>query len=218
MQFGAGFRGKARQKGLEGGDAGHGKLLGARQSKHGGQLPELPLQKVTGVGEAQKSGVAAQLGRSAEDGDGTQLFQDVRIAHDHRFGRGGLIVRLVFPDHGADVIDLAAGEVGGGQNGVRALLGVGDVIPARELIDGRGPVAGKDAEVVEPDGRKDDVVVVRQRLTDAEAQVIEPRLMSELVHGTAFGSEQPLQFGAELRRCAHGGRLARPASWSRECC
>ena len=161
-----------------------------------------------------EASVPAHLADGAQDGDGAQLLQEVRVAQQGALKCGRLAGRKMRPNGLDDSRDLALGKAELFQNGRRVAGGVGHVVPGRQGHVLLGAVADEDAKIMHPGGDKEDVVVVGLVFRQPGGQVIKPGLMAEFVRRLRLGADvvhDSLSAGGFV----HGGSIAGPRGMAR---
>lgn len=125
-----------------------------------GEFRQILSRHPDGSGERRIPGIPPDFAHLAHDPDGSQLFEDVRVAHDYTLDTGRPGAGLVGADHFDHGRNLLLGETGLRENAGSPRVRVRHVVPTREGVGILWAVAGENSKVVQPDGRVDDVAVL----------------------------------------------------------
>jgi len=174
------------EEGFEDCDAGFGEAAGGVQSDLARQMLERAAQRGDRVGEARKTGIAADLTDGTQDADGTELLEDIGVAEDDGFGGGGVVPGLMLADDLEDGGDFRFGEAGVAEDLRGVGAGVSDMIPAGEFLGILGAVADEDAEIMKPGGGQNDVAVVVESDADGVDERLQAGLVSKFVDGAGL--------------------------------
>jgi hypothetical protein len=162
-------------------NSGPSQTAGTVEVKLARQFLKIPAQDSNCVGETGKAGIPSDLADRAQNADGAQLFKDVGIAEDGGFDGVGLVAGLVLPngrEYGGDLV-LREAHLAEDVRGKGA--GVGNVVPAAEVVRILGSVAYKDTEVVQPGGGDNDVPVVGMVRANRPSELDQAGLVTEFI-------------------------------------
>ena len=168
-------------------NSGRSQTAGALKAQLARQDVEIPPENGNGVGKAGKARIAADLADDSQNSDGAQLLENVGVAKNGGLDGCGLVAGLVLPDGCEDGRDFVVGEAGCAEDFRSAGTSIVNMVPAGEFDWILGAVADKDAEVVQPGSRSDNVAVVDNVGANGLGQVQETRLVAEFVHREGLG-------------------------------
>jgi hypothetical protein len=180
-KIGTGLLFNGGEEGLEDDDAGFGEAAGGVEPNLAREVVEIAAQRGDGISEAREAGIAAHLADGAQDANGAQLLENIGIAKNGGFRRGGLILGLVLAHDLKDGGNFRFGEAGVAQDLRRVGAGIGNVIPPGEFLGTFGAIANENAQVVKPGGSHNDLVVVVQAGADRFDECLKAGLVSKFI-------------------------------------
>ena len=170
------------------------------------QLFGIALENAKCVFEGAESGVASDFADGAENRDRAELFENVGVTQEDAFERSWIAGWKV----GSDDLDNGWNFLGGKAESLKQggcfFERVSDVIPFCERDWVFGTMADEDAEVVQPGGGVEDVVVERLALRNLFCEFVEARLMGEFVGWPGVGADV-IGDGAAVFVVGHGQKI-----------
>ncbi len=152
------------------------------------QLFGVALQNTKCVFERDKAGVAADFTDGAKNGDSAELFEDVCLAQKNTFEGGRLAGWKVGPDDFDDGRNFFRGKAESLEQARCFFERVGNVVPFSKRGWVFRTMANEDADVVEPGGGVEDVVVEWLILRNLFCEFVQARLMAEFVGWIGLGA------------------------------
>ncbi len=128
-----------------------------------------------------KTRIAPGLADGAQYACHPQLLQDVCITQQDAFNAAGIFGRQVLADGLHDEGDFVAREIHLFQQGRRLFHGIFHIVPGSQGCWIRRPVADENAQVVQPCGGMQDIVIIALLLRQAARQRIQPGLVAEFI-------------------------------------
>ncbi len=138
-------------------------------------------QRLDGVAEHKVTCVSPYLADHSERANGAELLENIRVAQQCTLKRSGLAGRQMGADGLNRGRDFLCRETKLFEELRYFPGGVDDVVPLRQRGNVFGPVTDKHAEVMQPRGGVEHIIVVRLIVGNARGQVVEARLMTKLV-------------------------------------
>jgi hypothetical protein len=167
---------------LEDRNPGRSHAARALEAQFARQFLEIPVQDGDGVSKAREARVAADLADDAQNTDGAELLKDIGVAEDGGFDCFRLVAGLVLLNSRKDGGNLVLGEARLAKDNGGVGAGIGDVIPAGQVVRILGAMSDKDAEIVEPGSGGDNVAVMREIGAEGLGEFDQAGLVTELIH------------------------------------
>lgn len=215
---------KRLEKGSEPGNARRCEFACTWGAERAGQRVNGILQRLPDIMEVMEASIASELTGRTQNGDGTELFQDVGIAKKRCFRAMRFVMWLMLANGLKHTGHLIWWKPKAGQQRRGKSAHIGHVVPIPELFRILRPVPHKDAQVVKKGGCKDNVVVAGQpgrSLCNGLGEGIQPWLVAVLmrwvglllkVAGQLYAPKSTIGLSHAGSRAAHLGSRA----WSEE--